>query len=103
MWKLDEFVVNLADKYQPRYLKVTISLEVESNDPRSGGRGDDKKEAEDVKVRDAIISVLTGKHFADLVALGGKDELKAKLKSEINSVLEDRKVVNIYFTSFAMQ
>lgn len=99
-WKLEEFVVNLADQDEPRYLKVSMTLEVEG---KVGGGGEGGGNPEEAKAQDAIINVLTAKRFSQLVAPGGKDKLKEELKAALNSSLEDIKVHGIYFTSFAMQ
>lgn len=101
-WTLDEFVVNLADMIDPHYLKVNLVLEIEGGAKGKEGEGGGKNPQE-ARARDAIIIALTKKHFAELLTEQGKDQLKAELKSSLNEELEDTKVVNIYFTSFAMQ
>jgi flagellar basal body-associated protein FliL len=101
-WSLDEFIVNLADIAEPHYLKVNLVLEIEGGAKGKEGEGGSKNPQE-ARARDAIIIVLTKKHFTDLLSEQGKDKLKAELKSALNSELKDVKVENIYFTSFAMQ
>lgn len=98
-WKLPEFIVNLADTDEPRYLKVDLVLEVEGKSKK----GEEGGNAEEAKARDAIISVLSRKHFSELLTESGKKSLKSELKNALNSRLKDIEVVNIYFTSFAMQ
>lgn len=103
--KLEEFVVNLADRGDPRYLKVNLTLEVEGPakvKPASGEGGEGKTE-EDPKVRDAVITVLTRKKFNEILTETGKEKLKEELKTELNKVMKDQKVTDIFFTSFAMQ
>lgn len=103
-WTLDEFIVNLADVTEPHYLKVNLVLEIEGGESKGkGGEGGGGKNPQEARARDAIITVLTEKHFADLLSEQGKDQLKEDLKTALNSELEDMKVENIYFTSFAMQ
>lgn len=103
MCELSEFVVNLADRIEPRYLKVTMTLEVEGAVAK-GSHGSHKVESsEDAKMRDIIINVLTKKRFGELLTSEGKTQLKTELKNELNKALETVKVHNIYFTSFAMQ
>lgn len=94
---LDEFVVNLADQREPRYLKVEIVIEVRGNKA--------KDEVTDLKpkIRDGIIQVLSSKYYSELLESSGKERLKAQLKSALNGIMEDSKVVNVYFTSLAMQ
>jgi len=97
-WKLDEFIVNLADPDEPRYLKVTMVLEVEVK-----GTAGEAENPEEARARDAIITVLTRKCFDDLISDHGKANLKSELKFALNDVLDQTEVANIYFTSFAMQ
>jgi len=99
-WKLQEFVVNLADVSEPHYLKVNITLEMEGKPPKGEEGGGNPEEA---KARDAIIMVLSTKTYASLISDRGKMHLKEELKSTLNSVLKEGKVANIYFTDFAMQ
>jgi len=104
-WKLDEFVVNLADPNEIHYLKVNLVLDMAGEVSGGGGGegGEGGGNPDEPKVRDAIIRELSKKQYAELLSEKGKDELKAELKKAINSQLENAKVANIYFTSFAMQ
>jgi len=103
-WTFDEFIVNLADLSDPHYLKVNLVLEVEGGEKKKeGGEGGGGGNPQEARARDSIITVLTKKHFADLLTEEGKDQLKEELKASLNSELKDTKVVHIYFTSFAMQ
>jgi flagellar FliL protein len=99
-WKLQEFVVNLADVSEPHYLKVNITLEMEGKPPKGEEGGSNPEEA---KVRDTIIMVLSRKTYFSLISEKGKMQLKNELKTALNSVLHEGKVANIYFTDFAMQ
>lgn len=104
-WKLDEFLVNLADRDENRYLKVNLVLEVKGDPPAAAGGegGAGGGSTDEIKARDAVITVLTKKSYRDLVSEQGKASLKAELKAALNGTLENIKVENIYFTSFAMQ
>jgi len=101
-WKLEEFIVNLADRGDaPHYLKIDIVLEVQGKLKSEGEGGGNPLDA---KVRDTVITVLTRKHFSELLSEAGKTKLKSDLKKSLNKVLNgELKVVNVYFTSFAMQ
>jgi len=99
-WQLEEFVVNLADRGEPRYLKLNLVLEVEGGKAKHGEGGANPEEA---RARDAVITVVTRKRYSDLISEDGKARLKAEIKSALNEALEGTKVANIYFTSFAMQ
>jgi flagellar protein FliL len=99
--KLEEFVVNLRDTSESRYLKVNMVLAVEGA-AEAGGHGEGGS-PDEAKIRDAVITVLTKKTYSDLQSVQGKADLKEELKSALNYVLEGTKVHDIYFTSFAMQ
>ena len=102
-WKMEEFVVNLADQDESRYIKVNLVLEVESKGKAGGGHGESSENPEEAKARDAIISCLSKKEYDELIPEKGKEKLKEDLKTSLNEVLKESKVAEIYFTSFAMQ
>ena len=99
---LGEFVVNLADAGELRYIKADIVLEV-CGHIETGGHGGHGGGGPNSRVRDAVITVLSGKRFAELCKPGGKEALKEDIKKAINERLEDAEVVHVYFNDFAMQ
>ena len=104
-WKLEEFLVNLADTDESRYLKAVIVLEVKGTPPASGG-GEGKGEGggtAEIKARDAIITAISRRTYSSMLSEQGKMSLKAEIKEALNSTIEEPKVENVYFTSFAMQ
>lgn len=98
---LGEFVVNLADKDELRYLKTTIVLAVSGEVPSAGGHGGESGPSP--AVRDAVIAVLSSKRFGELNTPEGKVKLKKELISAVNDRLEGCKAVDVYFNDFAMQ
>jgi flagellar FliL protein len=98
---LGEFVVNLADKDELRYLKTTIVLGVTGKVPSAGGHGGESGPSP--AVRDAVISVLSSKRFGELNTPEGKEKLKKDLIAAVNSRLHECKAVEVYFSDFAMQ
>ena len=103
-WEIGEFLVNLADPGDPRYLKVNLVLDVaEGKKKGGGGHGGEAANPEEAKARDAIFGELSKRRMSDLLTDGGKDALKSDIKSALNEALEETEVVSIYFTSFAMQ
>lgn len=103
-WEIGEFLVNLADPGDPRYLKVHLVLEIaDSHKKGGGGHGEHAANPEEAKAKDAIIRALSKRHMNDLLTDQGKDALKSEMKAALNEALEETEVVNIYFTSFAMQ
>lgn len=98
---LGDFVVNLADTTQVRYLKTTVVLEVEGAKASGGGEGESG--GADARIRDAVIEVLSSKTFAQLSQPDGKDKLKKDIIAAVNKRLEEGKAVEVYFNEFAMQ
>jgi len=97
MVDLSPFVVNLADSEALKYLKITISLEVDS-----------EKTAEEIKtrmpqIRDALLMLLTSKSSEDIKDISGKLKLQDEMAARINTFLKDGKVKAVYFTEFVMQ
>lgn len=101
-WKFEEFVVNLADQDTSRYLKTTIVLGIEDKSGK-GGKSEKGGNPLEPEARDIMISVMSKKHYQDLLASKGKDTLKDEIINSLNSKFKDLKVVNVYFTGFAMQ
>ncbi len=103
-WELGEFLVNLADPGDPRYLKVNLVVEIEDGGKKkAGGHGEGAGDPEEAKAKDAVICALSKHRMNDLLTDQGKDLLKSELKSALTEALEETKVVSVYFTSFAMQ
>jgi flagellar basal body-associated protein FliL len=98
---LGDFVVNLADKAQVRYLKTTVVLEVEGAKTSGGEHGESS--APNARIRDAVIQGLSSKTFAQLSGPDGKDKLKKDLIAAVNERLEEGRAVGVYFSEFAMQ
>ena len=97
LYSLHEFQVNLADSGSKRFLRTTIDLAY-----------DDKKlakeiEARESEVRSVIISVLRGKHTADLGEPGGMKGLEQDLLKALNDTLSKGEVKAIYYREFIFQ
>ena len=70
---LETFICNLTDEGGKRYLRVTMSLELE-NEALSL-----EFEKRLTQVRDEIISILTTQSFEDVHSKDGKSQLKEKI------------------------
>ena len=94
---INEFLINLLDKDNSRYLKATMTLEVDSEET-----------AEEIKsrmpqIRDAILLLTSNKTFAELQDLQGKMQLRAELIGQLNTLLAKGRVQHIYITNFVIQ
>ena len=98
-YPLKSFVVNLLDKkgVGQRYLKVTINLEV--------GSEEDKLLIENhiPQLRDTILLLLSSQTLKEINTMEGKLELKQVLLSRMKQILGDGVVRRIYFTEFVVQ
>jgi len=94
---LETFLVNLADPGGERYLKVTMQLSLSSE---AVSQEIDARMAE---LRDSILLLLSSKEYDDISSLSGKLALKKTLVNNLNRVLKQGMVQDIYFTEFLVQ
>ena len=97
IFPLDTFIVNLADKGGKRYLRITIDLELDSNELES------EIEKRLPQVRDSILTILPTKRFEDIRSADGKTMLRDQMLERINSLLARGHLTNIYFKEFVVQ
>jgi flagellar protein FliL len=96
--ELQPFIVNLADKEDPRYLRTTISLGL------SGEAGEAKPDPIfTTRVRNAMLAVLTTKTSEELLSVEGKTLLRKELLRAAQAASEEPKVEAIYITDFIVQ
>ncbi len=102
---LPEFVLNLADADQARYLKLEVNLGVTGDAPAGGGGGHGGG-GEDPRmpvIRDTIIRVASSHTYSELLKPEGKEKLKDEIREALEKACKGLEVENVYFTSFAMQ
>jgi flagellar protein FliL len=96
--ELQPFIVNLADKEDPRYLRTTISLGL------SGEAGEAKPDPIfTTRVRNAMLALLTTKTSEELLSVEGKTLLRKELLRAAQAASEEPKVEAIYITDFIVQ
>lgn len=125
---LGDFILNLCDEAQKKYLKVNVAIEVSQKDTdfpkeeeqaKSGGHGGHgaapapvdpmeaiQKEMAQFKpaIRDAVITNLSSKTSAELSSAAGKELAKEQIANDINSILGgEREVLRISFGQFIIQ
>ena len=94
---LDTFIVNLADTGGKRYLRMTIDLELDSEELES------EVNKRLPQVRDSILTILPTKRFEDISSAKGKTALRDQMLERINGLLARGRVTNIYFKEFVVQ
>jgi flagellar protein FliL len=97
IYKMEPFLVNLADPGQPRYLKVTLHLESNQEKPSS------EYEKRQPQLRDAILTILSSRNYRDIMTSEGKSALREEIKGKVNQLLVNVKAQNIFFTEFVIQ
>ena len=123
---LGDFVLNLADENQRRYLKTNIALEISQAEPeaeeasakKEGGHGGhggeeaapaqselEKKLAEyKPAIRDAVITNLSSKTAVELTTAAGKELAKEQIMAAVNGILGGQnEVLRVSFGQFIIQ
>ncbi|MDR0466260.1 MAG: flagellar basal body-associated FliL family protein [Deltaproteobacteria bacterium] len=93
---LPPFVVNLSDPVGKRVLKLGMEIEVNADVTSKD------LQTNDAKIRDAVITLLAGKSFAEIQTPEGKVLLRNEVAARLNLILGGPKVVRVYFTEFVV-
>lgn len=97
IYDIDPFIVNLADTPEVRYLKLTVKLELESQDASI------ELASRTPQLRDTILVLLTSKDAASIRTPQGKFQLRDEITQRVNSLLPKPGVRAAYFTDFVVQ
>jgi flagellar FliL protein len=97
LYELKRFTANLLSDKGRKYIRCTISLELDS--PELQGEIDSKLAA----VRDSIINVLSSKTYEEISTTKGKERLKDEIVATLNQSLVDGRVKNLFFTELMIQ
>lgn len=106
---LDSLLVNLADAGGNAYLRVSMVLRVATEPGKKPAQSGEKTADDEVgsrsaiAVRDTALTVLGNQTSDSLLAINGKERLKAELKTAFAKRNPDLKVVSIFFTDFLVQ
>lgn len=93
---LPPVTVNLADPSGRRYLKMGMEVEVNADVSAA-------LQANNARIRDAIIMLLAGKSYADIASPDGKVLLKAEVAARLNQILGAQRVIRVFFTDFVVE
>jgi flagellar protein FliL len=97
---LEQFTVNLADQDASRFLRATVHLVI-----------DEGTEAEEIKedalkvmrIRSAILEVLTLQTSEKVTTPEGKTALKEEIAKRASAILKPVKVIDVLFSDFVVQ
>ncbi len=95
--ELQPFVVNLADREDSRYLRMSVSIGV--------GEGGEEKPNPILltRVRNAMLAVLTTKTADEILTPEGKATLRKELMKAARAAIEEPHIEAIYITDFIVQ
>ncbi len=91
---VSEITTNLASD---NYAKMAFKIQTDSK------KAKDELTKRDFQVRNLIIEELSEKKAKDLQGKAGKVQLQDALKTKINQVMQDGKVVQVYITESLLQ
>ena len=97
LYPLDGFTVNLKSDSGSRYLKATISLEL------NGEELSIELDKKSPVIRDRIIRILTSKTLEEISSKKGKKKVSDQIMDTLNAMIVDGQVKGIYFTEFVIQ
>jgi flagellar FliL protein len=98
IFTMDKFTVNLGGEPK-RTIRIEVSLQMLGKEGFEEIMTPDSR----AKARDKIVSVLNEKTFTDLESIQGKLFLKDTIAMEVNSVLKDGVVKDVFFSDFVVQ
>lgn len=97
LYPLDTFTVNLKSDAGRRYLKVTMSLELEGQELSL------ELDSKAPVIRDRVIRILTSKTLEEISSKKGKQKVSEQIMDTLNAMIKDGKIKGIYFTEFVIQ
>lgn len=97
LYPLDTFTVNLKSDAGRRYLKVTMSLELEGDELSI------ELDTNSPVLRDRVIRILTSKTLEEISSKKGKQKVSIQIMDTLNSMVSDGRIQGIYFTEFVIQ
>jgi len=97
LYPVDTFTVNLKSDAGRRYLKVTLSLELEGQELSL------ELDSKEAVIRDKIIRILTSKTLEEISSKKGKQKISNQIQDTLNAMIKDGKIKGIYFTEFVIQ
>jgi flagellar protein FliL len=95
--ELDPFLLNLADRDELRFLKVSIKLELDRPEEQTDFN------AKIPAIRDSLLVLLSSKESQLLRSVNGKRRVREEIMARVNTVMSKGTITNVYFTDFIIQ
>lgn len=120
---LGDFILNLADQTQKKYLKVNVALELtriptdydfsKPPEKKSGHGSDDDDPMKMIElemaqykpaIRDAVITNFSSKTADEVMTAAGKELVKEQITEDVNAIFAgEREVIRVNFGQFIIQ
>ncbi len=97
MYPMDKFIVNLYTENSDRYIKTALNFELSTEELSA------ELDMKQPLIRDIVIKTLSAKTYEEISTIRGKENLKDDIVMQVNQVLSDGQVNNIFFTDFVIQ
>ena len=97
IYNLDDMIINPAQSNGKMLLLASLGFSVESETAKK------ILEEKQVVIKDAVISVLTGKNVEQLNNIAYRDTIKSEIIGSLNSQIPEAGISNIYFSKFIIQ
>ncbi|AEH48579.1 flagellar basal body-associated protein FliL [Parageobacillus thermoglucosidasius] len=91
---IPEITTNLADG---RYVKISFKIQTNSK------KGKEEAEKRDFQIKNIIIEELSEMKAENFKGKEGMTSFEERLKQQINQIMQDGKVEQVYITSFVLQ
>lgn len=97
LYEIDNIIVNPASTVGSRFLSCSVAFELENPSDMS------RLESIDVKVRDALITILSARTVDELSDARLREPLRRQILSRVNMVADPIKIKAVYFKDFVLQ
>lgn len=94
---LESFVVNLADDDEQRYLRMSIVIELTNEEVRQ------EVTSKLSLIKDCVLKVVPQKKSKDIMPASGRLALSEEVMDNLNLLLKNGSVSNIFFTEYMIQ
>ena len=96
--RMEPFIVNFVQEEALRYLQLTIQLMTRDAEIETDIA------AYRPEIRNALILLLSGHSYRELITREGKEAIREEIRLEVNNILKKEEgVESVYLTGFVMQ
>jgi flagellar protein FliL len=96
----EPFVVNLADPGAPHFLRISVRLIVANEEE---AKKIDESQVQLMRLRSAIVDLLSSETSQHIVTQDGKTELKKQIAERASKIIEPIEVADVLFSDFVVQ